>query len=91
MHYVFALLAPPFALLSCGEIFQYIGSLLIEAVAILLAFLFFPIGVVVHLVAVVHGVLAVRDHHADMAADRPYVQTNKRLTNLSPAISRQRF
>ena len=66
MHYLFALLAPPFALLSCGEIFQYLGSLLIEAVAILLAFLFFPVGVVVHLVAVIHGVVVVHGHHADM-------------------------
>ncbi len=66
--YLFALLAPPFALLSCGEIFQYIESLLIEAVAILLAFMFFPVGVVVHLVAVVHGVVVVHGHHADTAA-----------------------
>ena len=70
MRYLFALLLPPFAVLSCGKIFQFVVSLLIEAVAILFVFLFFPVGIVVHLVAVIHGFVVVHGRHADKRTDR---------------------
>ncbi len=67
MLYLLAIFCSPLALLLIGKWFQAILNLLLYATALVFAItiVFFHIGFVAWIIAVVHAVLVINDHRAD--------------------------
>lgn len=63
MRYLIALLVPPLALLLCGKIFQFLISLVLCVVVIVLCL--FVIGFFLIWVPALHAILVVHSHLAD--------------------------
>lgn len=68
MRYLLALLLPPVAILLCGKPIQFIVSLILCVVIVLLMFV--GIGLFLAWVPAIHAVFVVHSHLADKRTDR---------------------
>ena len=70
MRYIVGWLYPPLAILSCGKPFQAILLSLPVWLLGIVCLVFPPIGLVILLLAAIHGYIVVHGYYADRRTDR---------------------